>query len=104
MFERVLFVAVIVTALIISSKSHSSLIATEQQVAIFDDFGIMSSGMIHVCAKRQNKVCIEYDTIPNVLPKCSVMTDVMFSPSIDLVITYYIDSECAGMVFKENLK
>lgn len=61
----------------------------------FEKFGITTKGLIMVCKNPMKDVCDEYDTINNILPVCSVITDIMIDGNINLIIDYYVSSYCS---------
>lgn len=62
----------------------------------FSDYGITTNGLIMVCGKYENKNCVEYDTLPNTLPLCADITNIVISGNYDIVVEYKISNECVN--------
>lgn len=62
----------------------------------FSDYGITTNGLIMVCGKYENKNCVEYETLPNTLPLCADITNIVISGNYDIVVEYKISNECVN--------
>lgn len=62
----------------------------------FSDYGITTNGLIMVCGKYENKNCVEYETLPNTLPLCADITNIVISGNYDIVVEYEISKECVN--------
>jgi len=62
----------------------------------FTDYGITTNGLIMVCSKYDNKNCVEYDTLPNTLPLCADITNIVISGNYDIIVDYKISNECVN--------
>lgn len=62
----------------------------------FSDYGITTNGLIMVCGKYENKNCVEYQTLPNTLPLCADITNIVISGNYDIVVEYKISNECVN--------
>lgn len=62
----------------------------------FSDYGITTNGLIMVCSKYDNKNCVEYDTLPNTLPLCADITNIVISGNYDIIVDYKISNECVN--------
>ncbi|MCB1711027.1 MAG: hypothetical protein KDH96_00660 [Candidatus Riesia sp.] len=90
---------VFVFLMLVSVNCFSSISKEETPNTIytrtFEKFGITTKGLIMVCKNSTSIDCEEYDTINNIFPLCSIITDIMIDGNINLVIDYYVSSYCS---------